>query len=137
MLGTQYQIPTHKQRDYTLSVVSGAVVNFLLNLLLIPELNADGAVIATVVAEFVVLFVHFYCVRKDIDIKNSLLCSKNYLFAGILMFVVSVAVSFLPVDNNLAVMCLQVAAGGIVYFGTLLLLKDKLLLLLLNKVRKA
>ncbi len=53
------------------------------------------------------------------------------------MFVVSVAVSFLPVDNNLAVMCLQVAAGGIVYFGTLLLLKDKLLLLLLNKVRKA
>ena len=137
VLGTQYQIPTHKQRDYTLSVVSGAVVNFLLNLLLIPELNADGAVIATVVAEFVVLFVHFYCVRKDIDIKNSLLCSKNYLFAGILMFVVSVAVSFLPVDNNLAVMCLQVAAGGIVYFGTLLLLKDKLLLLLLNKVRKA
>ncbi len=114
VLGTQYQI-----------------------LLLIPELNADGAVIATVVAEFVVLFVHFYCVRKDIDIKNSLLCSKNYLFAGILMFVVSVAVSFLPVDNNLAVMCLQVAAGGIVYFGTLLLLKDKLLLLLLNKVRKA
>ncbi len=112
-------------------------MNFLLNLLLIPELNADGAVIATVVAEFVVLFVHFYCVRKDIDIKNSLLCSKNYLFAGILMFVVSVAVSFLPVDNNLAVMCLQVAAGGIVYFGTLLLLKDKLLLLLLNKVRKA
>lgn len=52
------------------------------------------------------------------------------------MFAASVAVSFLPVDNNLVVLCLQVAAGGIVYLGTLLLLKDKLLLLLLDKVRK-
>jgi hypothetical protein len=84
----------------------------------------------------VVLFVHFYCVRKDIGVKNSLICSKNYLLAGILMFAASVAVSFLPVDNNLVVLCLQVAAGGIVYLGTLLLLKDKLLLLLLDKVRK-
>lgn len=135
VLGTQYQIPTHKQRDYTLSVVTGAVVNFLLNLLLIPKLNADGAVIATVAAEFVVLFVHFYCVRKDIDIKNSLLCSKNYLLAGILMFIVSMAVSFVPVDSNFIVLCLQVAAGGIVYLGILLLLKDKLLMLMLDKVR--
>ncbi len=135
VLGTQYQIPTHKQRDYTLSVVTGAGVNFLLNLLLIPKLNADGAVIATVAAEFVVLFVHFYCVRKDIDIKNSLLCSKNYLLAGILMFIVSMTVSFVPIDSNFIVLCLQVAAGGIVYLGILLLLKDKLLMLMLDKVR--
>lgn len=135
VLGTQYQIPTHKQRDYTLSVVSGAIVNFLLNLILIPKLNADGAVIATVIAEFVVLFVHFYCVRKDINIKNSLLCAKNYLIAGGIMFAISMAISFIPISNNFITLCLQVATGGIVYLGILLLMKDELLMLLINKVK--
>lgn len=135
VLGTQYQIPTHKQRDYTLSVVAGAIVNFILNLIFIPKYNANGAVIATVLAEFVVLFIHYYCVRKDIDVKGSLLCSKNYLISAIIMFGVSMAVSFVPIENNLVVLCLQVAAGGITYLGMLLLFKDELLMLMINKVR--
>jgi hypothetical protein len=90
--------------------------------------------IATVIAEFAVLFVHYYCVRKDIDVKGSLCCSGNYLLAGVPMFLASVAVSYLPVKNDVVVLCLQVAAGGIVYIGILLLRKDKLLMMLLGKV---
>lgn len=136
VLGTQYQIPTNKQRDYTLSVVAGAISNFGLNWLLIPKYNALGAVIATVSAELIVLFVHYYCVRKDIDVKKSLLCSGNYILAGVPMFLVSMAVSYLPIQNHILVLCLQVAAGGIVYVGILLLRKDMLVMLMLKKVLK-
>lgn len=136
VLGTQYQIPTNKQKDYTWSVVTGAIVNFLLNLILIPKLNAYGAVIATVIAEFAVLFVHYYCVRKDIDVKGSIRCSGNYILAGIPMFLASMAVSQLPIENDILVLCLQIAAGGVVYVGILLLRKDMLLMMMINKVLK-
>lgn len=134
VLGTQYQIPTNKQKDYTLSVAAGAVVNFCLNLILIPRFNAIGAVIATVIAELVVLYVHFYCVRKEINVWDSIKCCKNYLIAGILMFIVSILCSYIPVSNNVLVVGTQVVLGGIVYVGTLFVLKDMLLLLLVNKV---
>lgn len=136
VLGTQYQIPTNKQKDYTWSVVTGAIVNFVLNLILIPKFNADGAVIATVIAEFAVLFVHYYCVRKDIDVKASLRCSGNYILAGIPMFLISMAVSNVPIQNDIVVLCMQVAAGGFVYIGILLLRKDQLLMMMVEKVLK-
>lgn len=136
VIGTQYQIPTNKQRDYTLSVLSGAIVNCGLNFILIPFMGAIGAVIATVVAEFVVLYVHFYCVRKDIDIKKSLMCCRNYLFAAIIMFVCAFAMSFLPIRQNIIVVMIQVVTGGIVYFAILILKKDELLMLIMKKLFK-
>ncbi|MDE5781162.1 MAG: flippase [Lachnospiraceae bacterium] len=136
VIGTQYQIPTGKQRDYTLSVVAGAISNFLLNLLLIPKFNAYGASVSTVMAEFIVLFVHFYCIRKDIDIKKSILCSKNYLIAGIVMFVAAFSLGSLPVESNILVLIIQIGTGVVVYFGVLFIMKDELLKQILRKVLK-
>lgn len=134
VIGTQYQIPTNKQRDYTISVVAGAVVNFLLNLILIPVVGVIGAVIATVAAEFIVLVVHYYYVRNDIDVKESIVCCKNYVIAGLIMFVVACAVSFIPCSNNLVIVACQVIAGVIVYFSILFIMKDELMEMIIRKV---
>lgn len=136
VVGAQYQIPTNKQFDYTLSVVAGAVVNFLMNLILIPRIGVMGAVLATVVAEFVVLFVHFYCVRKDLSVAKSITCCYKYLIAGIIMFVGAFGVGFTPIDNNLIKVVLQVITGVILYFVPLLLMKEELLAMVIGKVLK-
>jgi len=41
-----------KEKEFTLSVITGAVVNFSLNMLLIPRYAAKGASVSTVIAEF-------------------------------------------------------------------------------------
>ena len=51
VIGTQYLLPTKRQKEYTISVIVGALVNFILNLILIRKDGAVGASIATVLAE--------------------------------------------------------------------------------------
>lgn len=136
VIGTQYQIPTGKQRDYTLSVAAGAVTNFALNFLLIPKFSAYGATVSTVLAELIVLYVHFYCIRKDIDVKKSILCGRNYLMAGLIMFAAAYSLGYIPVANNIIVLSIQIATGAALYFGVLFLVKDELFLSIIRKVLK-
>lgn len=136
VIGTQYQIPTNKQRDYTLSVVVGAVVNFTLNLLLIPYIGYMGAVLATDIAELVVLYVHFYCVRKDINVKKSIICCRNYMLSAIIMFISCVLVTFVDIESHIITLAMQIVVGGVVYFGMLFAIKDELLMMIIKKVLK-
>lgn len=126
VFGTQYMLATGKNSEYTISVCVGAVVNFSLNLILIPKFYALGAVIATVTAEFSIALIQFWYSRKIFDfswIKET----YKYWVSGILMLCV---VNVIGQSNgkNLLILAIQVVCGGIVYFATLLLLKDKLLL---------
>ena len=63
IIGTQYLLPTKRQKSFTISVTTGAVVNFFLNIIFINKIGAVGACIATVIAEFVVTIVQFYCIK--------------------------------------------------------------------------
>ena len=51
VLRTQYLIPRHRDKVFQTSVIIGAGVNLIANFLLIPYLNAMGAVIGTILAE--------------------------------------------------------------------------------------
>ena len=56
-----------KNKEYTISVCVGAVVNFILNLILIPKYSALGAVIATVSAELSIALIQLWCSREILD----------------------------------------------------------------------
>ena len=51
VIRTQYLIPNREDRSYIISVILGAVVNLVVNSMLIPRMAAMGAVIGTVCAE--------------------------------------------------------------------------------------
>ena len=70
--GTQYLLPTKQQSKYTFSVVIGALVNFILNIILIKKYASIGASIATVIAEFCVTLTQFILIRNSIKFKNVL-----------------------------------------------------------------
>lgn len=62
-LGAQYYTPCGKRKESTNYLIIGSVVNLILNLLMIPRFGAEGAAIASVIAETVVpiLYVQFSC----------------------------------------------------------------------------
>ncbi len=121
--GTQYLIPTKRENTFTLTVIIGAVVNFLLNLFLIYFFQSIGAAIASVVAETVIAIVQLVIVRKELSICTILKSSVKYLIAGVIMGVVLFfeSIWFPP---SILYTLLMVASGAVVYLLSLLLLRD-------------
>ncbi len=113
----------------------GAIVNFVLNYILIRCYKSYGAAIATVIAEISVTTVQLYYIRKDFSIKNIFRSFINYFISGIIMFAVCYFIDKF-IDSRMLSMIVQIGTGVIVYFGMLFLLKDKFLHELLDYIKK-
>ena len=124
--GTQYLLPTKKQNQYTLSVVVGAIVNFILNLILIKYFASIGASIATVIAELAVTSIQFILVRKEIKFIDVIKLSYKYVIGSLIMFMCSMIVGYFIKDNLVSII-LQVIVSFFVYFLVLYILKDKMI----------
>ncbi len=135
VIGTQYLIPTKQQKKFTISVVCGAITNFVFNLILISYLKSIGAAIATVIAEFTVTGVQFYLIRKEINIVNVIKISYKYFIASIVMFVISLFVGSL-IKNNFISIIVQFLVSVIVYLSILYVMKDNLILEGINIIKK-
>ena len=106
------------------SVIAGAVVDLIINALLIPKWAATGAAIGTLIAEAAVLVVQLYFLRKD-NIKDA--------FAPIQYWKIIVAVAagsaasfwvlFLHM-GTIFVLLISAVLFFAVYAGILLLLKE-------------
>ena len=125
VFGTQYMIAVGKNKQYTISVCVGAAVNFVLNLILIPKYSALGAVIATVSAELSIALIQLWYSREILDI-SWIKETYKYWISGIAMLVV---VSLLGegVHRNVLILARQIIIGVVVYFGILIILRDKML----------
>lgn len=69
LTGTQILLSLGKDNCFLYSVLTGTISNFVLNALLIPLYGAIGASIASVVAEFAVLFMTIYYIKKKTEIN--------------------------------------------------------------------
>lgn len=88
VIRTQYLIPRALDKEYTISLIVGAVVNLIVNYTLIPILGAEGAVIGTVISEFVMTFLQTWFVRKNLLILEYLKNGIPFAIIGALMFAV-------------------------------------------------
>ena len=124
--GTQYLLSTKRQKEFTISVIVGAIVNFLFNLVFIYYFKSVGAAIATVIAELAVTLVQLYFVRKDFKFTDVIKLSGNYVVASIFMFAVCYTVDAFITERLLGLI-IQVISGGLSYLLVLVFLKDEFL----------
>lgn len=133
-IGNQLLLGAKRQKEFTISVVLGATINCLLNLLLIGRLKSIGATIATVIAEFSVTAIQFVFIRKQFKINEIVKISIKYIASSIVMFVVCLIVGKL-INNNLYSLIIQVSIGVLVYIACLLLLKDKFIYSIFDRIK--
>ena len=130
----QFFVPTGRQNLLTLTVTVGAVVNLILNLILIPLIQSVGACIASVIAEFCVTLFGFIIVkkRKLFSLKPVFSCCWKYCIAGTVM---GCGVWFTKLYLPITVWSLIVliALGIAVYFLMLVVLRDKFLIDFIKK----
>ena len=68
VIRTQYLIPMRMDRIYVTSTVGGAIVNLILNTLLIGKYGSYGACVGTIVAEYFVMLYQTIKVKAELDI---------------------------------------------------------------------
>lgn len=133
VIGIQFMLPTGKNREFTISVIVGALVNFALNIILIPTHSSIGTAIATVIAEFSVTIVQFIYIKRDLSIKQIIKVTWKYLIAGLLMYLIINLIGRVLNDSFL-VTVIQVVAGILVYFTILFILRSELNSKIFNQV---
>ncbi len=133
LLGIQILVPQGKEKYVLYSEIVGAVVDVIINALLIPQMQSIGAAIGTLVAEFAVLVVQFYVLRKEITPAFKAIKYYKIIIGIVVACLCSVWVLLLPLNSFLILVisaCLFFGAYGII----LILMKELLVIDILNQL---
>lgn len=139
VIRTQYLIPYQKDKIYLTSTILGAVVNLIFNLILIPKLQAYGAVVGTILAEFTVMFIQLISTRKELKIKTYIKNAIPFIIIGIIMYGGVVTVNSI-LGGTVISLIMQIIIGASIYIilSTIYLYmqKDELVMGTLKKIKE-
>lgn len=114
VLGIQILTSQGKEKFVLISVIVGAIIDFILNLVLIPIFGASGAAFATMIAEFMVLFVQIIYTRRMLYSIRKSIRVKYYVLLTLVSSIVLIAIgSILDVGS----VFLTLVMSCIIYFG--------------------
>lgn len=127
IIGIQTLTPLNREKQVLFSVIVGAVSDFVLNLIMIPQWGAAGAALATTIAEFLVLLVQIVLAR-DI-LKN---VAGEIHFIKYLLITAAVSIPTLILTQRLHYnVFINLVITAFVFFGIYVLIlyaiKDELL----------
>ena len=134
VFGIQYLIPMGRNRQYTISIVTGAVTNFIANLILIPRFQAAGAAYGSVIAELAVSLTQYFFVRKDLKLNFITLDNLKLLLSALIMGAVVVLIGN-TMGARVITNIIQAASGVLVYALLLLITKEELIWKVLNNLK--
>ena len=110
-------IPKALEKIYSKAIVIGIAFNFILNLTLIPQIGVIGAILATVVAEFIIAIIQTKPVWKEMMILNQIRNMGVFLVAGIIMYILVYLIREILPTNLFARVILEIGIGAFVYLS--------------------
>ena len=126
VLGVQYLLPIHKQKQFTWSVTLGAIVNLILNIPFIRIWGLNGAMWSTVLSEISVTLYQLWAVRHLLNFKELFADSWKYFTAGLVMFVPVFCINT-HLSNSWLMMGIEIIVGILVYGGMILVLRASII----------
>lgn len=132
VIGQQFLLPLNKMSGYTGSVFLGAVINILLNLILIPNYSVIGAAIGATVAEFSVTTYQLIFIRKLVPVGSLFHDMWKYLLSSMIMLlVVKMIGHYIMGVKGLLIMTIS---GGLTYLILIIIFKPSILIIIKEKV---
>lgn len=128
VIGSQYLLPTKKDKQYSISVIIGFILNLAFNCLLIPKMGASGAIVGTLISEFSIMFIQYLFVAKDFSLRIILMNIWKYLIAGGIMIGLCYPFYLFILKNtelsNLFNLIILIPSGVGIYYLVLLILRE-------------
>jgi O-antigen/teichoic acid export membrane protein len=137
LTGIQILLPLGRENQFLFSVICGAIVDFCLNLILIPLFQQNGAALSSTIAELVVLliqilFIYRYMKGKIINIRN-----LHYVIGSVFIYLAIFFIERLKLSDLITIL-LSVAISVFIYGIFNLMVRDPIVIEGLRKVlRKA
>lgn len=126
MLGVQYLLPIHKQKQFTWSVTLGAIVNLILNVPLIKLWGLNGAMWSTVLSEVSVTLYQLWAVKNLLSFKELFTDSWKYFISGLSMFIVVFWMNT-HLKDTWIMLGGEVLIGVLIYTILIIILKAKII----------
>ncbi len=123
VLGPQVLIPMKKEKEYTISIMLGAMINFVLNIIFIKKFQAVGTTVSSVIAEFSVTGIQMYYLRNILNTKTIINGIIKPLISSIIMFVI-ITMNTVFFNDAIIDTIIQILIGVSVYLLVMYLLKD-------------
>lgn len=138
VIGSQFLVTIKKHKIYTISIISGAIFNFVLNLILIPKYFSIGAAISSILAEYVItiiqaIYVVYYI--KEIKITELFIHVWQYALAGTIMLITVKCIGQL-FDISIGYTMLLILIGIVTYFVVLLLVHNRIVLDTIKQIKR-
>lgn len=123
VVGLQFFVALGKDKQYIISIVTGAMINLVLNVILINLWGALGATISTIIAETVIALMMAFLARKFVSLTDVIKKSWRYFVATVVMFIIGYAIEKYLV-SNVFMMLVNVVLCCVIYILCLLILRD-------------
>lgn len=136
ILGIQMLIPMGKEKVVLYSEIWGAIVDVIINAMLIPKYASAGAAIGTLIAEFVVFVVQFRFLKDEVKGAFKRIHYGRILIAILLSSIGSLWIKHFFVGNFKVLVMSAVAYFGI-YGIVLLLFREEMVVEIVDTVIKS
>lgn len=114
VIRTGFLIPTKRDKIYVASTVFGAIINLIINVILIPKYGSIGACIGTIAAEFTVMFYQVWKCRTFFNTKRILKIMLKYLVKSLIMGISLIIIGIL-IKQSLSRLIIQILTALIIY----------------------
>ena len=132
-LGNQVLCSSNNEKYMLISVSSGALVNMILNSILIRQFEHNGAAIASVVSESIVMIMEVFFIHKILKIK----LDKKIIYTTFLSCfgMVFITINLKRIINNIFIsLLISTSCGILVYIIIFYILYPKYVLDMLEKI---
>lgn len=124
--GKQYFTATNQVKILMKAYVTAAVMNVVINAILIPKYGYVGAAVATVISSAASVCIQYYYLLKQINLRGLGKIGLKY-FVGALFMAVAIYLISRRMNASVMTTVVQVFTGITVYFIYLVLTKDDIL----------
>ena len=116
------------------AAASASIINVITNAALIPTLLQNGAVVASVISEFVTNAIQFIYMKKKVRFNVNWKSLILGIFSTAVMSVCVLRLMLLKLPNTIGLV-VEVGCGALVYIGINLMMKNTLMFEMIQKVK--
>lgn len=134
IIGMQILYPLGKEKIVIISTACGAIVNFTLNMLLIPQFSQYGAAIATTIAELTVVTTIILIGRGFLLIRFISRQNLRYVTGSLLVAICLLIIRYIHL-SEIYTLITSIFSAGIVYGLYLYLNKDLFIIQIISTIK--
>lgn len=132
-IAAQYLIPKNDMKSYNLTVVIGAVISVICNIVAIPIMGIYGAVLATIAGQTTLCIVRSYTLIKETSFRYNMKLIIQYFVCSLLMFVIGGIITKNMISSMMTTFAQIVIGMGIYFLFTMILKINPIYNLIISK----